>query len=94
MFISLAAAVVVGVAEVVIYMAYLRKVRIAKEKEERIVERKKVGFIVDEKIEGKQEKVGVGMNEEIWGRGANGGVRRRVREKWEDNYKERMEGLD
>jgi hypothetical protein len=86
-FISLAAAVLVGVAEVVIYAAYLRKVRIAREKEGRIVERKKVGAAVGEvektqKLDGNRD--GEGEKEEIWGRGINGGVRRRVREKWEE----------
>ena len=84
-FISLAAAVVVGVAEVVIYAAYLRKVRIARAKEGRIVEQKKVGFAVRGVEEVKQVGGdGGGEKEEIWGRGANGGVRRRVREKWEE----------
>lgn len=74
----------VGVAEVVIYAAYIRKMRTAKEKEGKIVERKKVGFTVDGVVEGEVKKVDVGEKDEIWGRGVNGGVRRRVREKWED----------
>jgi hypothetical protein len=91
-FISLAAAVVVGVAEVVIYAAYLRKVKIAREKEGRIVERKKVGYAVDKETGDMAKGIEVGEKEEIWGRGVNGGVRRRVREKWEE--KEEVNGLD
>lgn len=91
-FISLAAAVVVGVAEVVIYAAYLRKVKVAREKEGRIVEKKRVGFVVDGKVDDEVKGVDVGEKEEIWGRGVNGGVRRRVREKWED--KEGVVALD
>ncbi|KAK2763707.1 hypothetical protein FQN54_009323 [Arachnomyces sp. PD_36] len=86
-FISLATAVVVGVAEVVIYAAYLRKVKMAREKERKIVERKEVRFVVDKEVEREAEGVDVGEKEEIWGRGVNGGVRRRVREKWEEKGK-------
>ncbi|EEH17074.1 hypothetical protein PABG_07161 [Paracoccidioides brasiliensis Pb03] len=91
-FISLLVALVVGVAEVGVYALYLKKVELARRKERAIVERKVVvgevgvgdgdgnrGGNGDDggvRIDGKGEK------EEIWGRGVNGGVRRRVQERW------------
>lgn len=80
---SLATAIVVAVAEVVVYNGYLRKVRIAGQKERRVRERKEVvgTDIVCEK--GSDDTRLVGEEEQIWGRGVNKGMRRRVREKWE-----------
>lgn len=82
---SLGVAVLVGVAEVVVYSGYLRKVKEAKQKERAKLERKEVML-----LSGEAEKVlldmtrgGTEEKEQIWGRGINGGMRRRVREKWE-----------
>ena len=86
--VSLGAALGVGVAEVMIYAIYLRKIEMAKGKERKMKERKVV--IGSEKVGGTsgdtgEEPVdGDGEKEEIWGRGVNGGLRRRVREKWEE----------
>lgn len=91
--ISIFAGLLVGVAEVAVYAAYLRKVRQARKKEKATKERKVVvGTVGDgdgpEKRNKKLEKQtatdddSVGEKEEIWGRGVNGGVRRRVRERW------------
>ena len=88
--VALLVAVVVGVAEVTVYAGYLRKVRLSREKERRLRERKVVmsseelgagkrAESLDEKQGGPQEK----ESEEIWGRGKHGGMRRRVKEKWE-----------
>ena len=87
---ALAGGLVVGVAEVVVYTGYLRKKAEAKDKENRKKERK---MVIEEarpddssrrhelrNIEKTEEK------EEIWGRGPNGGMRRRVREKWEKEH--------
>ncbi|KAH1455016.1 hypothetical protein KXX58_001300 [Aspergillus fumigatus] len=87
--VSLLAALMVGVAEVLIYAIYLQKVDQARARERRIKERKEV---VETDVvragPGQAGKEGVqridGEQETIWGRGANGGVRRRVREKWEE----------
>ncbi|KAF4294437.1 hypothetical protein KXW98_002191 [Aspergillus fumigatus] len=87
--VSLLAALMVGVAEVLIYAIYLQKVDQARAREGRIKERKEV---VETDVvragPGQAGKEGVqridGEQETIWGRGANGGVRRRVREKWEE----------
>jgi hypothetical protein len=90
--ISFFAALSVAVAEAFLYGAYLEKVSRARAKEKRVKERKTfVGVVEDEKDkEGEDENgdvsvdVDVGVDqEEIWGKGINGGVRRRVREKWE-----------
>ncbi|KAL3485219.1 endoplasmic reticulum-based factor for assembly of V-ATPase-domain-containing protein [Aspergillus germanicus] len=93
---SLFAALAVGVAEVAIYAIYLGKVEQARKKENKMKERKSV--IQKEEVRAK----GKDMNDEtpipvpvpdkndediIWGRGPNGGVRRRVREKWEEGEK-------
>lgn len=72
-----------------IYAIYLQKVDQARARERRIKERKEV---VETDVvragPGQAGKEGVqridGEQETIWGRGANGGVRRRVREKWEE----------
>ncbi|RMZ83349.1 hypothetical protein DV737_g1695, partial [Chaetothyriales sp. CBS 132003] len=67
--VSLGAGLVVGVAEVGVYAIYLRNVRVGREKERRKKEKKIL--IVEQ------------GGEVIWGRGKHGGMRRRVREKWE-----------
>ncbi|RAH52848.1 hypothetical protein BO85DRAFT_407308, partial [Aspergillus piperis CBS 112811] len=99
--VSLGAAVVVGVAEVMIYAIYLRKVEVARGRERRVKERKVV--VGSERVGGGKsreggedggngERVGEADKEEevIWGRGVNGGLRRRVREKWEEKEKDSM----
>ena len=83
--VSLGAGLVVGVAEVGMYSIYLRKVRMGKEKERKLKEKK---FIIErEEIGGKSldddGNRSIEGKEEIWGRGKHGGMRRRVREKWE-----------
>ncbi|KAL1986400.1 hypothetical protein VTN96DRAFT_6479 [Rasamsonia emersonii] len=90
--ISIFAGLLVGVAEVVVYAAYLRKVRQARKKEKATMERKVVvGSVGDDGSEERKKAEkrtetddggSVGEKEEIWGRGVNGGVRRRVRERW------------
>ncbi|OAL34880.1 hypothetical protein AYO20_05841 [Fonsecaea nubica] len=91
---SLATGVAVGVAEVGVYAAYLRKVKMSRDKERRKKERKVVlgeytgtetGGIA---LDAQGTPVSVDANavmekEEIWGKGINGGMRRRVREKWQ-----------
>ncbi|XRM38176.1 hypothetical protein ABZX51_001609 [Aspergillus tubingensis] len=87
--VSLGAAVVVGVAEVMIYAIYLRKVEVARGRERRVKERKVV--VGSERVGGgKSKESGEGGDKEevIWGRGVNGGLRRRVREKWEEKEKD------
>ncbi|KAL5343413.1 endoplasmic reticulum-based factor for assembly of V-ATPase-domain-containing protein [Aspergillus crustosus] len=91
---SLFAALAVGVAEVTIYAIYLGKVDRAKGKERKVRERKEV-VGTDELIGRDRESTateGTGAKTEkeeevIWGRGPNGGLRRRVREKWEEKGK-------
>ena len=87
---SLGTAILVGVAEVVVYSAYLRKKAEARDKEAAKRERKTViGPVEIEKAEeelmqqGTNSRLVVKHKEEIWGRGVNGGMRRRVREEWE-----------
>lgn len=76
---------VVGVAEAVIYAVYVGKVARAKKREAMLRERKVV--VGREEIGGRtatgRESVSA-AREEIWGRGVNGGLRRRVRERWEE----------
>ncbi|PGG97426.1 hypothetical protein GX51_07337 [Blastomyces parvus] len=86
-FISMLVALLVGVAEVGVYVLYLKKVELAKGRERAIVERKVViGEVGDG--DGTADEGGVmisggkGEEEEIWGRGINGGARRRVKERW------------
>ncbi|KGO70512.1 ATPase, vacuolar ER assembly factor, Vma12 [Penicillium italicum] len=80
---GLFAALSVAVAESFLYWTYLGKVDRARVKEKRVRERKVVIGAVGED-EGVNEGVEIGTEkEEIWGKGVNGGVRRRVREKWE-----------
>jgi hypothetical protein len=93
---SLFAALAVGVAEVAIYAIYLGKVEQARKKEKKMKERKSV--IQKEEVRARGKDVDdetpipvpvPNKNDEdiIWGRGPNGGVRRRVREKWEEGEK-------
>lgn len=92
--ISMFVGLLVGVAETVVYAAYLRKVKEAKREEKKIRERKEVIASSALRSEEKDatEDTGVdtpvidGTNREevkIWGKGVNGGIRRRVRERWE-----------
>ncbi|KAL9624508.1 MAG: hypothetical protein Q9160_001172 [Pyrenula sp. 1 TL-2023] len=79
---SMAIGLLVGVAEVVVYAAYLRKAKDAKAKE---AEKREIRVLVREAPQGTRsysEKNAV-ERDVIWGRGINGGVRRRVQEKWE-----------
>lgn len=89
--VSLVAAVVVGVAEVVIYAVYLGKISQARDRERKVKERKVV--YESEKVGGGERHEGE-KEEEIWGRGVNGGLRRRVRERWEEREKERVKDGD
>jgi hypothetical protein len=81
--VSLGTGFVVGIAEVTVYAAYLRNVRVSREKER--AKREKKQFIA----EYRGDDPGIPLDhvvdekEEIWGRGKHGGMRRRVREKWE-----------
>ncbi|KAM5447638.1 hypothetical protein MaudCBS49596_005897 [Microsporum audouinii] len=93
-FVALFAGILVGVAEVVVYASYLRKVANAKAKEKAKVEKKVfIGLVEDPHYDKDQEPaegpVSVslkdGKKEEIWGKGINGGARRRVRERWREN---------
>ncbi|KAJ5212133.1 uncharacterized protein N7498_003779 [Penicillium cinerascens] len=77
---SLFAALTVAIAESFLYAAYLGKIERARVQERKVKERKTVvGAVQDsgQVASAEQEEV------EIWGKGVNGGVRRRVREKWE-----------
>ena len=87
---SLGTAILVGVAEVVVYSAYLRKKAEARDKEAAKKERKSVIGpveidLAEEELMKQKTNSGhvVKHKEEIWGRGVNGGMRRRVREEWE-----------
>ncbi|KAL4990995.1 endoplasmic reticulum-based factor for assembly of V-ATPase-domain-containing protein [Aspergillus falconensis] len=93
---SLFAALAVGVAEVLIYAIYLGKIEAARGKEGRRKEKKVV--IGSEEVGGRgrdqqsPERTEIKVNGEdkevIWGRGPNGGLRRRVREKWEETTRD------
>lgn len=87
--VSLTTGIVVGVAEVTVYAGYLRKVEESRAKETKLREKKEVigeykgpEDAVDAKGSKEDGNLG-GEKTEIWGRGVNGGIRRRVREKWE-----------
>ena len=89
----MAVGILVGVAEVGLFVIYGGRVEGARRREREIRERKVVvrdgkGQGSDGSVEEDGREVIVGVDtetetEEIWGRGANGGMRRRVREKWE-----------
>lgn len=80
--VSMLFAIVVGIAEVVVYAGYLRNVKRNKAKEQAKMERKVV--IGEYTGDGDEQRLTlVEEKEEIWGRGKHGGMRRRVREKWE-----------
>lgn len=80
---SLSTGILVGVAEVTVYAGYLRKVKESREKER--AKREKKQFIGEYRGNPLDETALAPSadQEEIWGRGVNGGMRRRVREKWE-----------
>ena len=81
--VSLLVGIVVGVAEVTVYASYLRKVKVSREKER--AKREKKVLIGEYRGEPAESTLSATSSEkeEIWGRGVNGGMRRRVREKWE-----------
>ncbi|KAJ5094484.1 hypothetical protein N7456_010345 [Penicillium angulare] len=86
--ISFIAALSVAVAESFLYGLYLGKVEEARRvergrKEEKVVLGPVGDGDGDEDADGDKEGRVVGEKEEIWGKGVNGGMRRRVREKWE-----------
>lgn len=84
---SVFAALAVAVAESFLYAAYLGKLERARIAERKVKERKV--FVAtygddDRKDDGEELQVSVvDEKQEIWGKGVNGGVRRRVREKYE-----------
>ena len=90
MLIAVLVGLLVGVAEVVVYAAYLRKVVEARARERAFKEQKDAGLVdpgvaMNFKSETQMEKnENEGEPQEIWGRGVNGGVRRRVRERWKE----------
>jgi hypothetical protein len=98
--ISIAVGIVVGIAEVVVYVGYLRRVKEAKRRERTKKERKEIissnhlseSHRGDEGEDGNEEEQPEQKQdqdkEEIWGKGTNGGLRRRVREKWEKSKEE------
>jgi TMEM199 family protein len=82
--ISMFVGILVGVAETVVYAAYVRKVKYAKDAEKKVKERKEVVSSVEVGWNDESSRDVDGEEEVIWGKGVNGGVRRRVREKWEN----------
>ena len=87
--VALGAAVVVGTAESVVYAAYLRKADSAKERESRKREKKTL-IPVDGTSIATAKADGGQATELIWGRGPNGGARRRVQERWMKNQADQM----
>ncbi|OJK03211.1 hypothetical protein ASPACDRAFT_1853776 [Aspergillus aculeatus ATCC 16872] len=97
---AMGAALGVGAVEAGIYAIYLRKMRVARGREQRVREVKvsvgreevggggKGGGKGGEGDGNDVAAAGTGVKEEIWGRGVNGGVRRRVRERWEEKEKD------
>jgi hypothetical protein len=78
---SLFAALTVAIAESFLYVAYVGKIERAQAQERKFKERKTViGEVHDSGQVGNTEER---EEVEIWGKGVNGGVRRRVREKYE-----------
>lgn len=94
MLVSMLVAIVVGVAEVVVYAGFVRKMKRGREKEAKVKERK----VVVGEYKGVGDEValtaedGEVAREEIWGRGKHGGARRRVREKWEKEQEKAKAG--
>ncbi|KAJ5808492.1 hypothetical protein N7474_009761 [Penicillium riverlandense] len=97
---SIFAALAVAVAEAFLYAAYLGKIQRARERERGLKERKvfvgAVGVDADtdnNDVKGGGVDVSSSCKEEveIWGRGENGGVRRRVREKWQRDKEKEIE---
>ncbi|KAJ5235307.1 uncharacterized protein N7469_004475 [Penicillium citrinum] len=81
---SIFAALSVAVAESFLYVFYIGKIERAKVKERKFKERKVfVEEVGDGDGEEKDDAVNIDEKEKIWGKGVNGGVRRRAREKWE-----------
>lgn len=94
--VSLGTAIVVGIAEVGVYAIYLHKLRSGRQRERT---KKETKVVLGEYTGGKEATDGTGRlvaldaggdewsttttKEEIWGKGVNGGMRRRVRDKWE-----------
>ncbi len=77
-----------------VYAAYLRNVEVARQKEVRRREVKTVvamGKVATRSLERNEDYDMEGEKEEIWGRGINRGVRRRVRERWEKEEKKLAE---
>lgn len=89
--ISMFTGILVGVAETVVYAAYVRKVKLAKAAEKKLRERKEVVSSVQvtarpaHEIDNPEDDTV--QEVKIWGKGVNGGVRRRIREKWESTVK-------
>ncbi|KAJ9659487.1 hypothetical protein H2198_003062 [Neophaeococcomyces mojaviensis] len=94
--VSLGTGIVVGVAEVVVYNAYLRKVEESRRIERNKREKKVV--VAEYTGEGSDVIEAWGENKEIetteiWGKGVHGGMRRRVREKWEREQEQDQEDV-
>lgn len=88
---------VVGVAETVVYAAYMRNVETARRKEGARREIKSLLVVEKAGMGGgrRNESVeGEDGQEEIWGKGVNGGVRRRVRERWEKGERKLEEKME
>lgn len=86
---SLFAALSVAVAESFLYVFYIGKIERAKAKEKSFKERKVfVKEVENDKGTVESEILDADEKEKIWGKGVNGGVRRRVREKWEKENNE------
>ncbi|GAD92144.1 conserved hypothetical protein [Paecilomyces variotii No. 5] len=98
--VSLFAGLFIGIAEVVLYAIYWRKVDDARKRERKLKEKKEVIGPVGDGGESQPEKaVDIGNQsqaekEEIWGRGVNGGMRRRVRERWEERERDKGKNSD
>ena len=91
---SMLVAVIVGVAEVVVYAGYMRKIRLGKERERMKAEKK----VLIGEYKGLGDEVALQLKdseegwekEEIWGRGKHGGMRRRVRERWDKEQEQEV----
>ena len=81
---SIFAALSVAVAESFLYVFYIGKIERARVQERKFKERKVfVKEVGDGDGEEKDDAVSIDEKDKIWGKGVNGGVRRRAREKWE-----------